>query len=291
MLAVAGCEQEVVERIVEVEAAAAAEAAEDAGPAGQAEVWRIGIFEDVTTHNFFNIPGAGQTVWNFYAFLNRYPSLYGLSDQRFDWVPILADGFPGPFTEEGDFVTATVPLKSGAVWSDGQPITADDVAFSVNTVLDLEMTEGNWASIVDSSSVAMVEAVDASTVKYYFFETPGLARWQFGLSGTQFVARHFWESLVDEAKASSEDKAEQRAALFAVIPENEPAAGEMTFVKWESGAFVQVDANENYFFANSAYTQYANGAYKEEKPGDDSLTAYGDAEGRVAYISPDPPNA
>ena len=142
VLAVAGCEQEVVERIVEVEVPAekivektvevegmaGEEMAEEAAASGPAAVWRIGIFEDVTTHNFFNILGPGQTAWNFYAFLNRYPSLYGLSDQRFDWVPMLADGFPGPFTEEGDFVTATVTMKQGPVWSDGQPITAEDIA-------------------------------------------------------------------------------------------------------------------------------------------------------------------
>ena len=270
-----------VEKIVEVEVSPMEPMAEDDAPAGQADVWRIGIFEDVTTHNFFNVLGPGQTAWNFYAFLNRYPSLYGLSDLRFDWVPILADGFPGPFTEEGDFVTATVSMKQGPVWSDGQPITAHDVAYSVNTVLELEMMEGNWASIVDSSSVAMVEALDDYTVKSYFHSTPGLARWQFGLSGTQFIAKHFWEPLLTEAIATSEDKAEQRAAVFAIEPENEPTAGEMTFVKWESGAFVQVEANENYYFAGSTYTEYANGAYKEEKPGEYEFTAYGDAEGDV----------
>ena len=85
MLAVAGCEQEVVERIVEVEVPAekivektvevevmaGEEMAEEAAASGPAAVWRIGIFEDVTTHNFFNILGPGQTAWNFYAFLNR----------------------------------------------------------------------------------------------------------------------------------------------------------------------------------------------------------------------------
>ena len=311
VLAVAGCDQEVVERIVEVEVPvetivektvevpvevervvevekivevevpAEAPPAVEAAPAGPAEVWRIGIFKDVTTHNFFNILGPGQTAWNFHAFLNRYPSPYGLSDQRFDWVPVMADGFPGPFTEEGEFVTATVTMKEGPLWSDGQPITAEDVAFTVNTVLDLEMTEGNSASLVDSNSIAMVEALDAKTVKYYFHELPGLARWQLGLSGTAFVAKHFWEPLVAEAKASSDEPAEQRTALFAIVPENEPTAGEMTFVKWESGAFVQVDASENYFFAGSTYTEYANGAYKEEKPGEYSFTAYGEATGDV----------
>jgi len=183
---------QIVEKLVTQTPAPAAAAK----AAGQAEVWRIGIFEDVTTYNLFNILGPGQTVWNFYAFLNRYPFVYGLSDQRYDWVPVVADGFPTDFAQEGEFVTTTVKLKDGPTWSDGQPITADDVAFTINTVLDLELTEGNWSSLVDANSIAKVEALDPKTVKYFFKEQPGLARWQFGISGVQFVAKHFWEPLV-----------------------------------------------------------------------------------------------
>ena len=273
--------EKIVTQIVEKLVTQAPAPAATAKVAGQAEVWRIGIFEDVTTYNLFNILGPGQTVWNFYAFLNRYPFVYGLSDQRYDWVPVVADGFPTDFAQEGEFVTTTVKLKDGPTWSDGQPITADDVAFTINTVLDLELTEGNWSSLVDANSIAKVEALDPKTVKYFFKEQPGLARWQFGISGVQFVAKHFWEPLVAKAKTSGATKEEQRKALFGVVPDNEPTAGEMVFVKWESGAFVQVKANDKYFFQGSKITQYKSGAFAEEKPAPNpySFTAYGQPGG------------
>ena len=133
-------------------------------PAPGPTVWRIGMPEDISTTNIWDVLGPDSTVYNFYALLNRYPYLYGLSDQRFDWVPSLAQGFPTDFAKEGDLWTTSVRLKSGAKWTDGTPITADDVAFTVQTALELELP-GNWASIVDPSVVDHAEAVDPSTVQ------------------------------------------------------------------------------------------------------------------------------
>ena len=108
-------------------------------PPAQAKVWRIGMPEDITTTNIWSILGPDSTAYNYYALLNRYPSLYALSDQRFDWIPVLADGFPTEMIEEGDFITSTVKLHDGAQWSDGTPITADDVVFTVQTAIELEL--------------------------------------------------------------------------------------------------------------------------------------------------------
>ena len=250
-------------------------------PAPGPTVWRIGMPEDISTTNIWDVLGPDSTVYNFYALLNRYPYLYGLSDQRFDWVPSLAQGFPTDFAKEGDLWTTSVRLKSGAKWTDGTPITADDVAFTVQTALELELP-GNWASIVDPSVVDHAEAVDPSTVKFYFKEKPGLARWQYGTSGMQIVAKHFWEPLVEQAKQAGEDMPGKQSALFAIVPENEPTAGEMELVKWEEGAFVEVAANENYLFKDTTVTEYANGAYKEDGPSFTSGPWYGEAAGEVA---------
>ena len=251
-------------------------------PPAQAKVWRIGMPEDITTTNIWSILGPDSTAYNYYALLNRYPSLYALSDQRFDWIPVLADGFPTEMIEEGDFITSTVKLHDGAQWSDGTPITADDVVFTVQTAIELELP-GNWASIVDANVIDHAEAIDPSTVKYYFKDRPGLSRWQFGLSAANIVAKHFWEPLVEEAKQAGAIE-EQQQALFAIVPENEPTGGEMVFVKWEEGAFVEVRANDRYFFKDSTITQYANGAYEEKGPSYSAGPYYGDAAGTSSVV-------
>ena len=250
-------------------------------PPEQAKVWRIGMPEDITTTNIWSILGPDSTAYNFYALLNRYPALYALSDQRFDWIPALADGFPTDIVEEGDFFTSTVKLHDGAQWSDGTPITADDVVFTVQTALELELP-GNWASNVDANVIDHVEALDPTTVKYYFKDRPGLSRWQFGLSVQNIIAKHFWEPLVEEAKQAGTTIEEQQQALFGIVPEDEPTGGEMVFVKWEAGAFVEVRANDRYFFKDSTVTQYANGAYEEQGQTYSAGPFYGDASGDVA---------
>lgn len=83
------------------------------GPVTAPAVLRIGMPEDLTTTNIWAMLGPDSTAWNFYALLNRYPTLYGLSDVRFDFVPVVANGLPSELEQEGDLWTSTVKLKEG----------------------------------------------------------------------------------------------------------------------------------------------------------------------------------
>ena len=168
-------------------------------------------------------------------------------------------------------------LKEGGRWSDGQPITAHDVVVTINTVLEFQLP-GNWADNIPADLIERVEAVDDRTVKFYFKRMPGLGEWQYNLSQTNFVAKHFWEPLVAQARGAATLEDRQKA-LYAIVPQNEPTAGEMTFVRWERGAFVEVRANPNYLLSNSTVTLYQNGAFKDEKPGAYRFTAYGQPTG------------
>ena len=137
--------------------------------------------------------------------------MYGYSDQRFDWVPSLADDFPTPLEKEtvggAEFWTAEIPLKTGIVWSDGEELDANDFVFTVNTVLDMQLGS-NWASAVDPAFLDRVEALDSHRLKVYFKtadadgnpQTPGLSVWQFGLGFMPVLAEHYWAPVVEEAK-------------------------------------------------------------------------------------------
>ncbi len=250
------------------------------GPTGP-RVYQLGIFEDLTTTNFWSYLGPDTTIWNSYVLGGGKPSLYGLSAQRFDWVPSAALDFPTPLVEEtvdGKTLWATeVDLKQGIMWSDGNEVTADDWVFTAHTVRDLQLT-GNWSSIVDNDFFDHAEALGPYKLKVYFKQKPGLSRWQFGLAYLNMISRAYWSPVVEQAKEQS-DIIEQQKVLYGHVPENEPSAGGFLFGKWEKGAFAEKTKNPDHYFSDVTTTHYANGAYAESKPGGYDFSAYGDASG------------
>jgi ABC-type transport system substrate-binding protein len=260
-------------------------------PAPEPKVYRLGIFEEPKTRNFWNyFAGPGGSVWTGYVLDGVSTSLYTYSDQRFDWVPLLADGFPTALTQETvggkTFWTSQVRLKKGARWSDGIEITADDFVFVVNTALDLQLT-GNWAASVDPGFVDRVEAIDPHTLKVFFKasddqgnpQTAGLAKWQFGLAFTPILPKHYWEPIVKASRQAGDVK-KQQEQLFSHVPQGEPTAGGYVTRKWEPGAFIQADRDPNWFRRGVKVVEYEGGAYQEIDPrSGGEATYYGPATG------------
>ncbi len=261
-------------------------AMESSGP----KVYQLGIFEDLTTTNYWSYLGPNTTIWNSYV-LGGKPSLYSLSAQRFDYVPVVAEAFSTPLKEEtvdgATMWTTEVPLKQDVKWSDGNDVTAQDFVFTAQTVLDLELT-GNWSSIVDPKFFDHAEALDDYRLKVYFKEKPGLARWQFGMSFMPIFSKAYWEPVVEQAKQEA-NVVEQQRILYAHVPDGEPSAGGYLFKKWERGAFAENTKNSDYYFSGAEVAQYANGAYSESKPGVYEFTAYGDPSGETSLEYTDGP--
>jgi hypothetical protein len=95
-------------------------------------VYRVGVFEDLTSTNYWGANGPDNTVWNAYMLPQRL-TMYNLSDQRFDFVPLVAKELPGPLAQEGDFWVVEIPIRDDITWSDGEPFTAEDVAFTIGS--------------------------------------------------------------------------------------------------------------------------------------------------------------
>ena len=245
------------------------------------QVYQLGIFEDLTTTNYWAYLGPDTTIWNSYVLGGGKPALYGLSVQRFDWIPSAAADFPTDLVEEtaGDTTlwVTEVDLKQGIMWSDGNDVTADDWVFTAHAVRDLQLT-GNWSSIVDNDFFDHAEAVGPHKLKIYFKKKPGLSRWQFGLAYLPMISSAYWGPIVEQAKQQT-DIVEQQKTLYGHVPENEPSAGGFVFGKWEKGAFAEKAKNPGHYFSDVTTTHYANGAYAESKPGGYDFAAYGDATG------------
>jgi len=253
-----------------------------AGDDGQDEVFTIGIPVDVTTGNPWAILGPGSSQYNTYVYANRHTSLYGLSDQVFRWVPSVADDFPTDLEREGDFWVRTVKIKDGITWSDGEALDANDVAFTFDTALDFELT-GNWTGLVRPDFTDRVEAIDDLTVKFYFKtvdargneQIPGLAVWEYAVSGTPIYAEHFWKPLVDAIEPAScadddtECKNNRRTALNELDASQEPIVGPVSFVQREDGAFIALERNDDSYIRDSKTTQFADGTVVDDILGEE----------------------
>jgi peptide/nickel transport system substrate-binding protein len=80
--------------------------------------------------------------------------------------PLLADG---PFTWDAAQTQVTVKIKAAAHWSDGTPLTADDVAYTWATNLKYSSNAGNnfkdyidTVTVVDAQTVVVMAKLDAS---------------------------------------------------------------------------------------------------------------------------------
>lgn len=270
--------------------AAAPTAAAAPAPAGVAanEPYRVGIFEDITNTNIWNTIGPGATAWNFYVNLPQYGALYTTFPTNLVLIPSLAAGMPErPLKQEGDLFYADIKLKPGVTWSDGAPFTAEDIAFTAKTSMELQIP-GNWASNYDLAFLERVEAIDPQTVRFYYKEDPGLAIHEYGTLQGSIAPQHYWQPVVDEAMqalagatppaegatddelAAYEGKLEAaRQVLLNFTPgSDQPTIGGFTLGRWEQGAFVENVPNPLYFSKGATITVFADGSYKEVKQGE-----------------------
>lgn len=275
--------------MVESDAGAAAEEGEEAAvetfgvwapgtdPAGN--VIRVGVFEDVTTVNYWAANGPDNTVYNSYILPPRL-TMYELSDKYFTLVPQVAVGDPGALTEEDGMWVLEVPIRDDILWSDGTSLTANDVAYTSQIVKELGLISGNWVSWFDYTFLDRIEAMDDYTVKIYYHTKPGLARHEWGTLQSPILSKAYWEAQLAEAgvmdpidalgESPAEDEllAAQQAAqdiLFAIAPDGEPLAGSFVFGSREAGAFFENLLNETYFETGVTVEQWASGGYRDSE--------------------------
>jgi peptide/nickel transport system substrate-binding protein len=218
-----------------------------AAPAGF--TYRLGIFQDTTTDNFWAYIGPAGTVWNQYVLSPTKPSLFGLNYPGIELDNDLAASADVPTgAAEGDGWAIEVAMRDDAVWSDGTAITAGDIVFTYETVRDLSLG-GSWLNsypIAAEGSLGLtaVEAVDDYTVKFVFNERPGLAIWPHQVGLAPVMPAHIWGDAVEEAK-TSEEPAE---ALYAVAGTGlDVSGGPMVFAERAEGTFARNEANTSYY--------------------------------------------
>jgi peptide/nickel transport system substrate-binding protein len=189
----------------------------DAGPA-DADILRVGLVGPITTDNWFAaFDGATSTEQNQAYLGNSKLSMFVNSLPGFVQVPKLAATLrPVEPTQDGDIWVVDQPIRDDLEWSDGTPVTAEDLVlyFDVVREFDLGSTHASWFG----PAVRDIKALDDHTVRVEFTQRPGLAAWDAGVALAPFIPSHYWMPHVEEARAAAAD------AMAEVTPQQAKAA-------------------------------------------------------------------
>ena len=156
-------------------------------------------------------------------------------DDQLNPVPQLAAEVPS--TENGgisaDGKTITVKLRDGVKWSDGEPVTADDVVFTYDMIVsdkNTVQTRYPYDTVIDS-----VSAADPATVVIKLKEV--FAAWRTSLF-TYVLPKHVLQPVFD-ADGTLDNAEWNRAPTVGVGP--------FVFEEFESGSHLSFVANPNWF--------------------------------------------
>jgi len=183
---------------------------------------------------------AGETT-NLFIHINTYDTLVDIRPEDLNTiVPRLAEKWEA----NADFTEFVFHLRKDAKFASGNPVTAADVVFSWDRLLNVA-----GAPAFNLDGVGKVEAVDDYTVKVSTTVTDGVAQPlpQFlssaanpslGIQDSKLVKEH---GGTDAADAKTTDKAKEW------LDQNSAGSGPFVLTKWSPKAEIELTANKNYW--------------------------------------------
>ena len=215
-------------------------ASESPSPSADKVTLRIGWPREPDNLNpFMGWENSSYEVWAL-----NYSFLFGFGAKEEPTLD-LASEFPtqenGGISADGK--TITVKIKPDVMWSDGQPLTADDVAFTFNYNIENEL----YAFAISTIGIEKAEVVDPLTVKF----TLSQPKADFEKMWVPIVPQHIWE------------KVKPGAAEGSYV--NKPpivGSGPFSVVEFQKGKFVRMERNPYYFAGEPAVDEIIFAAYQ-----------------------------
>ncbi|MBG9984044.1 ABC transporter substrate-binding protein [Aerococcaceae bacterium DSM 111022] len=175
--------------------------------------------------------------------------------ERFMYPSLMDQIAPGEFqaniadiTTE-DNLTYTIKIGDDVNWSDGQPVTADDIAYNISLIADphFETHAASYITAIaglndsgkldEGAELTGLTIVDDKTLTITLKEAADPAYVKENIGFKLLIApKHMIE--VEDIYNLGSSKFATEPSVF---------AGPYKFVKYENGAYVQLEANENYF--------------------------------------------
>lgn len=214
---------------------ALAEAASPSTSPGAEVVYRIGLIEEPDGLNWFvAYSNTSYQMWPLtYDFLVNYGKeskpIPGLAKE----VPTLENG-----GISADGKVWTYRLREGLKWQDGQPLTAEDVAFTYNMTLEQSPSRLLY--------VERAEAVDDTTVRIICSRPKAdLLRLYIPI-----LPKHVWEPVGKKASTT--------------FPNEPPIIGSGPFqiVEWKHGSFLRLKRNPYYWGKKPAIDEILYAIYQ-----------------------------
>jgi peptide/nickel transport system substrate-binding protein len=198
-----------------------------AGSAGLASARAENIVTMNTVQIFGTIdPAKISDYTDYMAAVNLYDGLISV-DSKGNLIPELAESW----TVSDDAKEVTFKLRADAKFSDGTPVTAADVVYSVDRLL--RINQGPATMFIGILTPGSVTAVDDHTVKFTLAKT-------FSPFLTTVPAIFIVNSKVAEANKGSDDG----QTWFAT---NVAGAGAYTLKEWDRGAKMTIVRNKDYY--------------------------------------------
>lgn len=148
---------------------------------GSGTTLTVGVIQDVDSLN----PTAGFLVSSFEVWNLQYATLTEKAADDFATVPGLAESWD----VSGDGLTVTYTLREGLQWSDGTPLTADDVVWNINTSRDQEWIN-HYATTANLDAVALDDRTVEVTSSVPDPRLPSL--------DVYLLPPHVWEPLAED---------------------------------------------------------------------------------------------
>ncbi len=195
-----------------------------ASPGDEKVIYRVGWVDEPDNLN----PFIGYTAESYEIWYLSYDTLVGydpatLSEMKGEE----STGLATDWTLSEDELVWTFTLRQDAVWSDGEPVTAEDVAFTYNYVISNELA--NFTSYTNLIETATV--IDDYTVEFTCSKPkPDMTRHYLPI-----MPEHIW------SKVSPKDAAKNF--------QNDPpivASGPFMCVEYKKGRYVKMVANPHW---------------------------------------------
>lgn len=143
----------------------------------------------------------------------------------------------------------TFYLRKGVYFHDGHPLTAEDVKFTYEAIMDPKNLSPRAA---DFEPVKTVEVIDPHTVRitYKRLYSPAIGTWGIGILPKHLLDR---KALEEEAKRKGKESISIRESNFNRRP---IGSGPFKFVEWKADQYIKLRRFENYWEGPPNYQEY-----------------------------------
>ncbi len=184
-----------------------------------------------------------------------YPSLTMLDDNG-EPIPYLAD----KWTTSSDKLTWTFTIHSGLKWSDGQPLTAEDAAWTFNLIMHNAVAATSNGSLVENfksvtapNDTTLVITTKKPQANMLYLSVP--------VSGIPIVPEHIWKDHVSGLK-------NYRNMDMPVV-----GYGPFTLTGFKTNQFAEMTANKGFFLGAPHYDKVVTNYYSNSDAQAAALTS------------------